>query len=79
MAGLRTNHLENLNPPKLLPVPCSAGNYMTDSGCQKCGKNTYSGDGASSCISCPNGKFSAEGSSSINDCGNFSDHTYFTI
>ena len=41
---------------------------MTDSGCQQCGENTYSGDGASSCKSCPNGKVSNAGSSSVEDC-----------
>ena len=41
---------------------------MTDSGCQQCGENTYSGDGASSCISCPDGKLSAAGSTSADGC-----------
>ena len=43
----------------MLSAPCSAGDYMTDSGCQQCGENSYSGDGASSCTSCPEGKVSA--------------------
>ena len=42
---------------------------MTESGCQQCGENTYSGDGASSCTSCPDGKLSAAGSTSEDDCG----------
>ena len=41
---------------------------MTESGCQQCGENTYSGDGASSCISCPDGKLSAAGSTSADSC-----------
>ena len=41
---------------------------MTDSGCQQCGENTYSGAGASSCTSCPDGMISAAGSTSENDC-----------
>jgi hypothetical protein len=49
-------------------APCSAGYYMTDSGCQQCRKNTYSGDGASSCTSCPDGMLSAAGSTSEDDC-----------
>ena len=49
-------------------APCSAGDYMTDSGCQQCGENTFSGDGASSCTSCPDNKISAAGSTSEDDC-----------
>ena len=41
---------------------------MTDSGCQQCGENSYSGDGASSCTSCPEGKVAAAGSASEDDC-----------
>ena len=41
---------------------------MTDTGCQQCGENTYSGDGASSCSNCPNGMISAAGSTSVSDC-----------
>ena len=41
---------------------------MTESGCQKCGENTYSGDGAESCRSCPEGKVSNAGSKSAGDC-----------
>ena len=52
----------------MLSAPCSAGDYMTDSGCQQCGENSYSGDGASSCTSCPEGKVSAAGSASEDDC-----------
>ena len=48
--------------------PCSAGDYMTDSGCQQCGENTYSTDGASSCTSCPADKVSAAGSTSAHNC-----------
>ena len=49
-------------------APCSAGDYMTASGCQECGENSYSGDGASSCTSCPDDKVSAAGSASQDDC-----------
>ena len=41
---------------------------MTDSGCQQCGENSYSGDEASSCTSCPEGNVSAAGSASEDDC-----------
>ena len=41
---------------------------MTDNGCQQCGKNAYSGDGAESCTSCPDGKISDAGSTSEADC-----------
>ena len=41
---------------------------MTESGCQQCEENTYSGDGASSCTSCPEGKVSNAGSSSLEEC-----------
>ena len=41
---------------------------MTDSGCQQCGENTFSGDAASSCITCPDNKISAAGSTSEDDC-----------
>ena len=41
---------------------------MTDSGCQQCGENSYSGDGASSCTSCADDKVSAAGSASADDC-----------
>ena len=41
---------------------------MTESGCQQCEENTFSGEGASSCTSCPDGKVSAAGSTSVNDC-----------
>ena len=41
---------------------------MTESGCQQCEENTYSGDGAESCTSCPDGKISAAGSTSEADC-----------
>ena len=37
----------------LISAPCSAGDYMTDTGCQQCGANTFSSDGASSCINLP--------------------------
>ena len=47
---------------------CSAGNYMTKTGCRQCGENSYSGDGASSCTSCPDDKVSAAGSASQDDC-----------
>ena len=41
---------------------------MTESGCQQCRENTYSGDGAESCTSCPDGKLSSAGSTSTEDC-----------
>ena len=41
---------------------------MTENGCQQCGENTFSGDGASSCTSCPDGMISAAGSGSDEDC-----------
>ena len=41
---------------------------MTKNGCQQCGENTYSGDGASSCTSCPDDMISAAGSTSEADC-----------
>jgi uncharacterized Zn finger protein (UPF0148 family) len=41
---------------------------MTETGCQQCGENTFSGDGASSCTSCPDGKVSFAGSTSEDDC-----------
>ena len=53
---------------KTYSAPCSAGNYMTASGCQQCGENSYSGDGASSCTSCADDKVSAAGSASADDC-----------
>ena len=49
-------------------APCSAGDYMTESGCQQCGENTYSAAGASSCTPCPDGKLSDPGSSHEDDC-----------
>ena len=49
-------------------APCSAGDYMTESGCQQCEENTYSGAGASSCTSCPDSMISAAGSTSVDDC-----------
>ena len=42
---------------------------MTDSGCQQCEDNSFSGDGASSCTSCPAGLVSEAGSASEDDCG----------
>ena len=41
---------------------------MTDSGCEKCPENTYSGDGASSCTPCPEEKISLRGSYSTDNC-----------
>ena len=41
---------------------------MTDTGCQQCGANTFSSDGASSCTECPDGKISNAGSTSAEDC-----------
>jgi uncharacterized Zn finger protein (UPF0148 family) len=35
---------------------------MTETGCQQCGENTFSGDGALSCTRCPDGTTSAAGS-----------------
>ena len=51
-----------------ISAPCSAGDYMTGSGCQQCGENTYSTDGASSCTICPADKVSAAGSTSAHNC-----------
>ena len=48
--------------------PCSAGSYMTDSGCQQCGENTFSAAEASSCSSCPKDMVSAAGSTSEDNC-----------
>ena len=39
---------------------------MTESGCEQCPENTYSGYGASICTTCPSGKVSEAGSTS---CG----------
>ena len=49
-------------------VECAAGDYMTDTGCQQCGENTFSEKGSSFCTSCPDGQISAPGSSSRNNC-----------
>ena len=52
----------------VISAPCSAGDYMTENGCEQCKENTYSGAGASSCTSCAEGKISAAGSTSEADC-----------
>ena len=52
----------------VISAPCSAGNYMTETGCQQCGENTFSEDGASSCTSCPEDMVSTTGSKSEEDC-----------
>ena len=49
-------------------APCTAGSYMTESGCVECGANTYSGDEATECTPCPDSKVSAAGSTSEADC-----------
>ena len=49
---------------------------MTESGCQQCGENTYSGDGAESCTSCPEGKISVAGSMSEADCSYGKEQSY---
>ena len=41
---------------------------MTETGCQQCGANTFSSDGASSCTKCPDGKISNAGSTSADNC-----------
>ena len=41
---------------------------MTESGCQQCEANTYSGAGAETCTPCPDNKISAAGSSSEAHC-----------
>ena len=53
--------------------PCTAGNYMTDSGCEKCEENHYSGDEADSCTECPYYKTSPAESTSVEHCtyGNY--------
>ena len=49
--------------------PCTAGNYMTESGsCLQCEENTFSGYNADSCTSCPDDKISDAGSTSEDDC-----------
>jgi len=55
---------------------CSAGNYMTGSGCQQCGENTYSGARAFSCTNCPSDEVSAAGSTSESDCASESEEHY---
>ena len=52
----------------LISAPCSAGDYMTDTGCQQCEANTFCGDGASSCTECPDGTISNAGSTSADNC-----------
>jgi len=47
---------------------CTAGNYMTDSGCQQCGENTFSYDNFYYCANCPYNHVSDPGSSSEDDC-----------
>ncbi|XP_063678290.1 deleted in malignant brain tumors 1 protein-like [Bolinopsis microptera] len=49
-------------------APCTAGNYMTDSGCQQCGENTFSYDNFYYCANCPYNHVSDPGSSSEDDC-----------
>ena len=41
---------------------------MTESGCEDCPENTYSGDNASECTPCPDGKIAANGSRTVEDC-----------
>ena len=41
---------------------------MTESGCQECGEDTYSGDGATICTKCPDSKVSKARSTSEDDC-----------
>ena len=41
---------------------------MTDTGCEECEENTYSGAGASKCTSCPDEKVSVAGSTSESNC-----------
>ena len=48
--------------------PCLAGDYRTETDCQQCEENTYSGAGAHSCTSCPEGMISPAGSTSEDDC-----------
>ena len=52
---------------------------MTVSGCQQCGENSFSGDGASSCDSCPEGKVSSAGSSSVDDCYYGNNYSLFFV
>ena len=58
---------------------CSAGSYMTETGCQQCGENTFSAAGASSCSSCPKDMVSAAGSTSEDDCSYGNKSTIFTV
>ncbi|XP_063678334.1 uncharacterized protein LOC134814199 isoform X6 [Bolinopsis microptera] len=69
-AGIRANVLpaEIVFKTGGFKVPCSAGDFMTKTGCKQCGENSYSSNGASSCISCPPAHVSAKGSSSFDDC-----------
>ena len=41
---------------------------MTDTGCQKCEADTYSGDAATVCTPCSGGMTSAAGSTTEDDC-----------
>ena len=41
---------------------------MTDTGCQQCEADTYSGDAATECTPCSGGMTSAAGSTSEDDC-----------
>ena len=51
-----------------ISVPCTAGKYLTDTGCVKCPINTYSEDAATECTNCPAEKESKAGSKSLADC-----------
>ena len=41
---------------------------MTVDGCEECGADSYSEDGADGCTSCPDGMVSPAGSASEDDC-----------
>ena len=41
---------------------------MTDTGCQQCGENTWSGYNSDNCTSCPDGMISEDGSTAAYDC-----------
>ena len=51
-----------------ISVPCTAGYYLSDTGCVQCSVNMYSEAGATQCTYCPDGKQSDAGSKSLMDC-----------
>ena len=47
---------------------CEPGNYVTESKCVECEKNTYGSGVSDSCTACPGDLVSDAGSSSVDDC-----------